>query len=284
MDTLFAVTRALHFASLMTVFGAGALQIQTRDIAVGHAGMERVLRWASIVALATTIVWLAFVAIEMTGEAPGLRLLWSVVTASGYGHVFAARFMLLTLLCAIALRPRLRLARTIFAGAALAALGLTSHAAAAGDADYRWLRAAGDALHLLTAGFWLGGLVALTPEVLARPMDKPRIAALLRRFSRYGMISVAILLATGTLNGIAILDTSMHWAGNYVGWLAFKIVLAGLMVALALTNRFSILPGLEAGEAQAAETIPLTVAAELSFALAIVLIVGFLGLMPPMQM
>jgi putative copper resistance protein D len=279
LETLFAATRALHFASLMTVFGASALMQQAGDLAI-----RRLLRAACIVALATAILWLGFVANEMTGEMPGPERLWNVVTASGYGHVFAVRFVLLMLLVALAFRPGRHGAKAVLAGAALAALGFTSHAAASGDASYRWLRALNDALHLLTAGFWLGGLAALTPEVLAKPMNGKRLAILLRRFSRYGTISVAILLVSGTLNGIAILDTAMRWAGGYVGWLAFKIVLAGLMVALALTNRFSVLPGLEAGEVQARETIPLTVAAELSFALAIVLIVGFLGLMPPMQM
>ena len=75
---------------------------------------------------------------------------------------------------------------------------------------------------------------------------------------------MAILVVAGTLNGIAILDTrGMAWSDTYLTWLAVKLVLAGLMIALALTNRFGVLPGLARGEAEAAETLPLTVFAEL---------------------
>ena len=76
----------------------------------------------------------------------------------------------------------------------------------------------------------------------------------------------------------------MNWSGTYVTWLAVKIVLAAVMVALALTNRFGVLPGLARGEAEAQDTIPLTVLAELGCAVLIVIIVGFLGLTAPMEM
>ena len=56
------------------------------------------------------------------------------------------------------------------------------------------------------------------------------------------------------------------------------------MVALALTNRFGVLPALAQGDREAADTIPLTVLAEFGAALAILLIVGFLGMTAPMQM
>jgi putative copper resistance protein D len=98
-------------------------------------------------------------------------------------------------------------------------------------------------------------------------------------------VSVAVLLLAGTVNAVAILNVrGMPWTDTYVTWLAIKIVLAMVMVALALTNRFGVLPALARGEREAAETIPLTVLAELGAALAILLIVGFLGVTAPMQM
>ncbi len=96
---------------------------------------------------------------------------------------------------------------------------------------------------------------------------------------------MAVLVAAGTASAIVILDVpGMRWSDTYVAWLAVKIVLAGLMVALALTNRFGVLPALARGEAEAQDTIPLTVLAELGAALLILLIVGFLGVTAPMQM
>ena len=280
--TAFAFVRAVHFASLMTVFGASALLFQAKG--VDAARFSRLLFAASLAALATAVLWLFFVTQEIAGDAAaGFSLIGDVATKSFFGHVAICRFVFLIALCVV---PRgWHAARTLLAAAALVLLGPTSHAAAAGAGDYFYARAAIDVAHLLAAGFWLGGLVVLVPLVLAKPRDTPRLIALLRMFSRWGTVSVAVLIVTGTLNAVAILDVQgMRWSSTYVTWLSIKIVLAAVMVALALTNRFGVLPGLERGEAEAAETIPLTVLAELGAAVLIVLIVGFLGLEPPMAM
>jgi copper resistance protein D len=280
----FAVIRALHFASLMTVFGASALLSQAREIMVGDAKLYRPLFATSLVALATAALWLCFVAAEISGGTLfDADAIVAVVAKSTYGNVFILRFALLLWLCVLCLVGS-HTVKTVVAGLALALLGLVSHGAAAGTPQYEYARAAVDALHLLCAAFWVGGLVVLVPEILARPRDMPRLIALLRLFSRWGAVSVAVLIAAGTLNGIFILDVPMRWNDTYVTWLAIKIVLAAVMVALALTNRFGVLPGLERGDREAGETIPLTVIAELSCALLILLIVGFLGLTAPMAM
>ncbi|MEI9995475.1 MAG: CopD family protein [Rhizomicrobium sp.] len=287
MTALFAAVRALHFASLMTAFGASALLLQARGIGVDGARFRRLLLVAAVIALLTALAWLCLVAGEMTGDPAaaidGTTILL-VVRQTFYGHVFLLRLVLLAGLCGFSLLKDAWLPRTLTAGAALALLGLTSHAAASGSPQYETLRAANDALHLIAAGFWLGGLVVLLPHVTP-PRDLPRAVALLRLFSRWGVVSVAILLAAGTVNGIAILGApGMRWSATYATWLAIKIVLAMLMVALALTNRFAVLPGLVRGDADARETIPLTVVAELSCAVLIVAIVGFLGVIAPMEM
>jgi len=280
---LFALVRALHFVSLMTVFGGSALLWRARGVA--DKTLHRPMLVLAIAAAVMAVLWLAFVAQEITGSAfADLHQIAAVATQSFYGKVFVWRLLLVIVLCGTCFAEGLHLFKTLLAGAALALLGLTSHAAAAGDARYELARAGMDALHLLTAGFWVGGLAVLMPEVLARPRDGKRLAALLRLFSSYGALSVVLLLAAGTFNAVVILDVPMRWSGTYITLLAAKIVLAAVMVALALTNRFGVLPGVERGEAEALDTIPLTVIAELVFAVLILLIVGFLGLIAPMQM
>jgi putative copper resistance protein D len=130
----------------------------------------------------------------------------------------------------------------------------------------------------------VGGLVVLAPEVLAKPRDAARLIALLKLFSRWGVASVAVLIVSGMLNTVLILDIEMNRNSSYVTWLAIKITLAATMVALALSNKFNVLPGLERGDREAALTIPLTVLAELAGAMAVLLIVGFLGAIAPMAM
>jgi copper resistance protein D len=285
VSILFAFSRAIHFASLMTVFGASAFAVLAR---LESGVLRRPLIWASVAALASAILCLGFASAEIAGD-PGAafdpHLIAKVAMQTAYGHVFFVRAAPLAGVCALCIYDAPSSARAAAAGTALALLGLTSHAAASGPPQYEYLRAATDAAHLLAAGFWTGGLVALVPAALAKPRDTAMLANLLQIFSRAGMFAVAILVVAGTLNGIFILGVAgMAWSGAYVTWLAVKLVLAGLMIALALTNRFGLMPALKRGDAEAVETIPLTVIAELSCAALILLAVGFLGITAPMAM
>jgi copper resistance protein D len=285
---LFALSRALHFASLMSVFGAAALLFQARGLGVTGANVRGLLRWSAFVALASAVLCLCFVGGEMSGDLTlgfDPQVIGSVIGDTYYGHVFFVRVALLIGLALLSLADGAFFWKALVSGAALAALGLTSHAAASGSPRYELLRAANDSLHILSSGFWVGGLVVLAPEVWRRPRSIPLLVALLSLFSRWGVMSVAVLVAAGVINGVAILgQEGMPWNGTYVTLLAFKIVLAAAMIALALTNRFGVLPALARGEDEAEYTIPLTVSAELGAALAILAIVGFLGLTAPMQM
>ena len=204
-----------------------------------------------------------------------------VVTKSTFGKLFLVRLVLLLCLCVPSVAGNAAV-RTVVAGMALVLLAVTSHAAASAAPLHMGMFT--DALHLLTAGFWVGGLIVLAPEVLAKPRDAARLIALLKLFSRWGVVSVAVLIASGTLNGVFILDMPMRWNVVYVTWLAIKIAVAAVMVMLALNNRFSVLPGLERGDREAADAIPLTVLMELAGAMTVLLIVGFLGATAPMAM
>ena len=287
---LFALVRAVHFASLMVLFGASAFAWLVRTRLQSALALPRgLLPSCGAVALATTLLLAGFVAGEMTGSAATFdpAAVWPVLRDTLYGHVALERMALLTAFLAIGLliRGAQVVAGAVAGGVALALLGLTSHAAAAGAPQYFYLRAGIDAAHLLTAAVWTGGLVALVTVISREPRETASHIALLRLFSRWGVGSVAILVAAGTINAIAILDVQgMRWSTAYLTLLAFKLVLAALMVALALTNRFGVLPGLARGEKEAADTLPLTLFAELGSAILIIVVVGFLGLTAPMQM
>ena len=291
MTFVFALTRSLHLLSVMTLFGAASFGWLLRARLDCETGLPRMLfALCAAIAIATAVLSLGFVAAEMADN-PGAifdsQIVGEVVGKTLYGELaFLRIFLLLAFLFVVWLNPmRLSQAGALLAGGALFLLGPTSHASAAVAEPYKYGFAANDGVHLLAGGFWVGGLVALLPVLLAKPLDPARLLPRLRLFSRWAMAAVALLVLAGTANAIAILDfRGMAWSPTYLTWLALKIVLAAVMVALALTNRFGLMPGLARGESEAAEALPVMVFAELGTAAAIVLIVGILGLTSPMQM
>jgi putative copper export protein len=289
MSLLFAVISALHFASLMTAFGASAFCVLLPGIVLpGGMRLGTEIRIAAGVALLTAIVLLMLSTANMT-DTPAAAVdpaeLWNVVANTFYGHVFIGRLALLVTLIGLLIWRGPSMLSAITAGAALALLGLVSHAATMGELSSLSVRAACDGLHLLAAGFWVGSLVVLVHEVLTTPQDNARLIVLLRRFSRFATIAVGVLVIAGAFNGLFVLYMpGVEWSGSYLGWLAAKLVTAAILIALALTNRFGILPALVRGEREAAESIALTVVTELSCAILVLIFVGFLGETAPMAM
>jgi putative copper resistance protein D len=288
---LFAITRALHFFSVMTLFGASAFGLLLRSRLQRETGLPRSLfALCAAVALLTSLLTIGFVADQMTGSADAIfdPALWGTVARDTlYGELALLRAVLfLTFLLCAWLRPEWTLrAGAILGGGALILLGPTSHASRSVAAEYVYLLAANDSVHLLAGGFWLGGLVALLPATLAKPRDIPELLTRLRLFSAWGMVAVSLLVMAGTANAVAILDMQgMRWSESYLDWLAIKLVLAAVMIALALTNRFGLLPAMARGDTEAGETLPWMLLAELSCAGLILLAVGILGLTAPMQM
>jgi putative copper resistance protein D len=283
----FAATRALHFASLMMIFGASAFTaIAAPRVNFAPVG-DTLRRWlvvGAIVALLTSVLCLGFVTAQIAGDSGAAfdPAQMSVVAGkTDYGHVFLIRAVLLTGLIAFAVFSAAAWLRALISGAALALLGAVSHAAARGG-DWRLALAANDGLHLLCAGFWIGALVVLALLIRTRSTD---IVVALRIFSGWAIIAVALLVIAGSVNAAAILyQPGMTWSGVYLGWLAAKLVLAALMIALALTNRFGILPAMVRGDKESAESLTMTVVMELSCAMLILLVVGVLGETAPMAM
>ena len=277
--------------ALAVAFGAAAFGWLLRARLKCETGLPRMLfALCAAIAIVTALLSVGFVATTMTDN-PGaifdVQVIGEVVEKTLFGELALLRiFLLATFLLAVWLSPKSLLpAGSLLAGGALFLLGPTSHAAAAVAEPYEYVFAASDGVHLLAAGFWVGGLVALLPVLLAKPHDPARLLPQLRLFSRWAMAAVALLVLAGIADAVAILDfRGMAWSSAYLTWLALKLVLAAVMIALALTNRFGLMPGLARGEIEAAETFPVMVFAELGTATAIVLIVGILGLISPMRM
>jgi putative copper resistance protein D len=282
---LSALIRAVHFSALMIVFGGSAYLALIRKLQDARPRDSR-LRIMFGVAAATALLTSAFMLCLTAGQMSGdwrasydPHLILSVLTATWYGHIFLIRLPVLAglfVLSALAQRPRER-SNTVFAGAALAMIGLTSHAAASGTGSS--LLAANDALHLLCAGFWIGGLSVLALILFER---KPGLLDALAVFSLWGTYAVFLLAIAGAINALAILQGPfVTWSHAYLTVLAIKIMLAAIMMALALANRFRLTPAIRAGEPDAAIVLRWSIQAELSLGTIIVFLASLLGLLPP---
>jgi copper transport protein len=111
--------------------------------------------------------------------------------------------------------------------ATAATIAAAGHAAASGPIDLLV-----DALHALTAAFWVGGLVALA--ALGRSVE-PRT---LHRFSTLAMASVLTLVVTGTLNSLRHLTAvEQLWLTGYGLTLVIKLSLVAGTLAVAAVSR-----------------------------------------------
>jgi copper transport protein len=139
-------------------------------------------------------------------------------------------------------------------GAAVTFSG-TGHATATGTL----LARADDSLHALLAGVWVGGLVLLAVGLTRRPADgqDPRPGAdALTRFSRLGLISVAGLLLTGTINAVLRLEHwSDFWDTRYGVILLVKLALVAIVVGVAAGSRTAVRRGADPRRTVLAEVV-----------------------------
>jgi putative copper export protein/mono/diheme cytochrome c family protein len=260
---------------------------------------------ALVVELATGLAWVVLQAASMSGrplsDAVASGAVGTLLAQTGFGHASLARlgFGLLLAVC-------LSLIRRAESGRVSSLLGVASFAGAGGFVALAWtghaaategalgiLHLVADGGHLLAAGVWLGGLVALV-MLFAVIRTAPRAAALRlaaaasRRFSPIGVLCVATLTVTGIVNSWLLVGDLPHLVGTEYGrLLILKVALFAAMVAVAAANRSLLTPRLAAaasGDARARSALSglfRNFIIEAVLGLAVVGVVGFLGQASP---
>ena len=284
---LLAAVRALHFASVVVLFGQFAYAWAVAPARMPPPGFRRIGTWSMVIALATGLAWLAFEAVGMSGlpvkEALGASTLKVVVTETLFGRVWLFRAALaVALLFALARLRSEERCRGMFTLAGilsvllLVSLACCGHAAAGKGLDGA-VHLCVDGLHLLAAGSWLGALVPLI-SVLGRASaggEAERVAAA-RRFSTLGIAAVCAIFLSGVLNTastvgdfFSILDTP------YGELLVAKVALFVVIVVLAAVNRVVLMPRLDW------RALRRNAIAECILGLCVIAIVGQLGITEP---
>jgi putative copper resistance protein D len=249
--------------------------------------IRRLTLIASVVALLTAIIWLALESVSMADEwsaavYPGA--IGAVLTDTAFGHAWAAHLLLAAALVAVAVfGPCARWAGTAVASAAfLASLGLVGHAAMQTGLE-GVLHRANHAVHLLTTGAWIGGLVPFAMCLRAYERDDLRQDAVraMTGFSFWGQFIVAAIVLTGVVN-IAL--TSHHApippTTPYRTLLIAKIIIVAITVSLALFNRFVLAPRLKAS-GTALAILRTTCTVEIALGCVVVALVSAFALLDP---
>lgn len=271
MTALIALGRWFHDASVMALFGSAALlallSTKVPELAFEGRALAFARRAAALVALVSAPLWLT-----------GMPRAAADLARSLPGQVLLARLVVLVLLVAAVWSGRRRAAAWL-AGAALVGIALTGHVAGASPQGFIAIGAANDSIHLLTAGYWIGGLAVLAAMLAERP-KAARLGEAVSLFAEWGMIAVALLVMTGIINAaMVLLGSPGHDDLFYAGILAAKILLAMAMIAIAIGNHIRLLPRL--AQPGVAGRLRKRAGWELGLGLVVVGLAGLLTLLSP---
>jgi len=260
----------------------------------------RNFRWCVVVLFVTLLLSLWLQAANVGGSSfPTFSSLFNLMTETQFGRVWLIRMALLIVIAVLVKQSTLKQAPTSFlvlnftlSAALLLALAFAGHAAAADGIDLL-LQVSADALHLLASGAWLGGLLPLVSLLRAcnRNDDAGNLAVAreaTRRFSNLALASVIVLICTGLYNAWNLVGGFASLFGTAYG----KLLLAKLglllpLLAIGAVNLFRLKPTLVASSDRAGETsgalrsLSRNVIIEVLLGLAILLIVGHMGVTPP---
>lgn len=272
---ILALARGVYFSATMLLFGDAAFGALLRArLPVIMPLRHWALRWSALLtALIAACLWLGMATAQMAGTLDGPALI-ETLTSTLFGQLFLVR--LAALLAMAALLLFWRSARIMIIPAALALIlpAVTGHAAQASPAGFIAIGATLDAVHLLSAGFWIGGLVVLA--ALFRRKE-PNMVLALSLFSDWAMIAVLLLVMTGLINAAQVLLGGKGTMSTlYLAVLGAKLALVVVMLWLAAANRFRWLPRAKE-DAIARNTLR-----ELAAGVIVVLLAGGLGQLQPL--
>ena len=291
LATLFVLCRFLHFLAVMLMFGISiftALLAPDRFSSILKNRLSPLLIFSTFLGLVSAVGLLAIQAGMMgDGWSDTYKLnVWWAVLGTRFGEIWQWHLGLSILSMWIVLLGTTRFYYRLMVGCStllLASLAFTGHAAMH-DGVQGWIHQANQIIHLLSAGYWLGCLPALLVCLAYTRRDDVKREAIttLIRFSSWGHLAVALVLATGVINSIIILrETSLTLTSVYQVLLLSKIILVLLMITVAIINRYLVVPMLRKLPAKAHYWLVVNSCAEIIFGAVVLLLVSIFATMAP---
>ncbi|MBD9513658.1 copper homeostasis membrane protein CopD [Pseudomonas sp. PDM22] len=282
MDYALVFCRFVHYAMVFLVFGSVLFRhILGRSEPIAFSSLDRCLlpgyRTLACLIMLGAFAWLLLTAASLEDDwraALDLSVIAAVLMETYFGHVWCWH-----LLCCLGLLLsfvfNLRQFRLPLSAAVVATLAPVGHVAMFSGWEGLALTL-NQAVHLLCAGAWFGGLLWLCAVLYLTSSFTWRM---LQRFSYIGYGLVAGVLGTGLLNVWALTGSWPDPRTSTFGQvLTIKLALVGCMLLLAILNR-SILATRSQRQLL---MLRRSVVIEWCCGLAAVMAVALLGTLPPM--
>jgi copper resistance protein D len=301
--------RAVQFACSILVAGtaifslviaAPVLKASNPVLATQQRQLDGLMLVALAFAVASGTLWLLVLAARL-GQSSMSEVVkdgtaWAVLSGTRFGRISALRLALAVMLTALVLNRSLlpRMGKVSTSAIALLGLGFIASLAWCGHAGAGLgvsgdVHVANDALHLVAAAAWVGGLVPLLLSI--RPSIEMPTAVrfhLVRRFSALAMLAVAGLAASGVINTWFMINRVRELVDTDYGRLVLlKVALFLAMLAFATANRLWLTPRLSGSEGSASPDraalglLCIFTTIELTLGLAVIGVVAVLGQLEP---
>ena len=259
IDLGLVVARLLHYAAVTTLAGVSFFPlyayaaIEPKEL---FRRRQAVLLSAALAAMFSGLLWFLCSVANMSGTWAGVadhEVLWTVLNETAFGSVWMARMLLTVIILGVtAVRPFWTemagrdLVTACLAAVLLASLAGTGHA----QIEEGWIggvHVGSDAVHLLAAGAWLGGLVPLGYILLEYSVRDGEpivdVDRILLRFSSMGYVAVATLVVSGLINSWFLVGSVSSLLKTFYGQILLaKLAFFAAMLGLAAANRFWLVP------------------------------------------
>ncbi|MBI6547887.1 CopD family protein [Xenorhabdus lircayensis] len=287
LEALYVFCRFSHFTAVMLMFG---LSLFTVMLVSGHFSTlirERLrvgVLVSTVLALITSIAWFIVQTGLMGDGWPDIYVpsIWLAVLETSFGQVWKWQLLVATLAVGGLFLSNTKVKNLLLLSCS--AILLSSHAfighAAMHEGNIGLLLQVNQVVHLLSAGYWFGGLWPFllclqflrlkkaseanlyrnsthvyngtyvgnigSSENIAANLYSESVVAM-RRFSFYGHFAVFLVIVTGIVSCVILIPgwpTLSRTLSEYQSMLWLKIVFVIGMVLLALLNRYILVPRL----------------------------------------
>lgn len=250
LATTWIALRFVHFVAIMVAMGCAISAGGLAPASFKHALARRLWPLWRVALIANVVSAGTMLAIQGGMMASGWPdvvspSIWQAVLTTQFGGVWLWQILLSVIsLVVFLLKPyRATALLLVLLLAQMVLLAGVGHAVMAEGVRGIFQRI-NHATHLLSAAWWMGGLLPLL--MCMRMAQKPRwresaIRAMMR-FSRYGHLAVALVIVTGIINTLLIAGVPWPLDSRYLNMLWVKAGLVAVMVAIALYNRYVLVP------------------------------------------